>query len=83
MEKETWRKLWEQEYDRYKDKLWALEKSSRDGNIIIALGQGYRESGWAKPLDEMSDEEFLATPGIGPRRLRHIRQVISQKTKTT
>ena len=80
---EDWKKLWEQEYLKYRDKLWELETSSRDRNILLSLGRGYRNGDWTKPLDEISDEEFLATPGIKRRRLKYIRQVISQKTKTT
>lgn len=55
-------------------------RSQLDGKVTkrvaMAAARGALFGEWKKPLDELTDAEILAEPGIGPGTLADIRSVI-------
>lgn len=59
-----------------KDKVHALLDGKTTDRVIFLMARAYLYGDLEKPLDELTDEELLAEPLIGPKTVEAIRAVI-------
>lgn len=58
------------------DKVHALLDGKASNRAVLLIARAYLWGDTDKPLDELTDEELLALPLIGPRTVEEIRVVI-------
>ncbi len=69
------------------DKKWAIRRGRSDkvralldgkvsSRVILLIARAYLYGDLVKPLDELTDEELLAEPWVGPKTVEEIRAVI-------
>ena len=68
-------KEWETRRERA-DKVHALLDGRATKRAVFLIARAYLYGGLEKSLDELTDEELLAEPLVGPRTVEEIRAVI-------
>jgi len=58
------------------DKVHALLDGKASSRVILLIARAYLYGDLVKPLDELTDEELLAGPWVGPKTVEEIRAVI-------
>jgi len=65
------------EIRRYKaSKVHALLDGKASNRVVFLMARAYLYGNLVKPLDELTDEELLAEPLVGPKTVEEIRTVI-------
>lgn len=59
-----------------RDKALVLLDGKATDRVVMLVARAYLYGDLVKPLDELTDEELLAAPFIGPRTVEAIRAVI-------
>ena len=58
------------------DKVHALLDGKATDRVVFLMARAYLYGDLEKPLDELTDEELLAEPLVGPKTVEAIRAVI-------
>jgi len=58
------------------DKIHALLDGKASSRAVLLIARAYLYGDLVKPLDELTDEELLAQPWVGPKTVEEIRAVI-------
>lgn len=58
------------------DKVHALLDGKASNPVVLLMARAYLYGHLEKPLDELTDEELLAEPLVGPKTVEAIRAVI-------
>jgi len=68
-------KKWEIRRERA-DKVHALLDGKASNRVVFLMARAYLYGDLVKPLDELTDEELLAEPLVGPKTIEAIRAVM-------
>ncbi len=58
------------------DKVHTLLDGKASNPVVLLMARAYLYGGLEKPLEELTDEELLAEPFVGPKTVEAIREVI-------
>ena len=58
------------------DKVHALLNGKTNNRVVMLIARAYLYGDLVKPLDELTDEQLLAEPWVGPKTIEGIRAVI-------